>query len=262
MTKMPYLQIGESKLFYQFHEKKGVPLVFIHGWAGDLSKWDPQVKFFSNQYPVIVYDLMGHGNSDTVEDCSIRHHSIVLHDFLQQLGVEQIYLIGHSMGGMVAQQFIIDFPEYVQKLVLISTCSKIITSLRKRLAVLFMRVFLRISFKRFFRQLLLYTQSPDRSPEELTMMINRASSTSHYIIRKSFAEMTSFKSSQQISQFKRPTLILVGKNDPIISELMARDLKNLLPNSRLEIFKNGYHELMVEAAEEINRAILKFIVSE
>jgi len=258
---MPYLQIGETHLFYQFYKREGIPLVFIHGWVGDHSKWENQVNFFSNHYPVIVYDLEGHGKSDPAEDYSIKHHSITLHNFLQKLEVTKIYLVGHSMGGMVAQQFAVDFSDYIQKLVLISTSSKIITSLRKRLAVLFMRFLLRISFKNFFRKLLSYTQSPQKSPEELTAMINCASSIQPHIIRKTFAKMTSFNSSKNISQFENPTLILVGAKDPIISELMVRDLQKKVPNSSLKTITVGYHELMVDNADEINRYILEFIES-
>ncbi len=258
---MPYLQIDESRVFYEFIKREGIPLVFIHGWAGDHSKWEKQIEFFSNHYPVIVYDLAGHGKSGPAKDYSIKHHSIMLHNFLQQLKVTHIYLVGHSMGGMVAQQFAVDFSDYIQKLVLISTTSKIITSLRKRLAVLFMRFLLRISFNNFFRKLLSYTQTPEKSPEELTAMINYASSIPPHIIRKTFAKMTSFNSSKNISPVENPTLIIVGDKDPIISELMVRDLQKKVPNSSLKIISNGYHELMVDNPDEINRSILEFIES-
>ncbi len=258
---MPYLEIHGTHVFYQYSEGEGIPLVFIHGWAGDHTRWKNQIEFFSNHFPVLIYDLEGHGKSDPAENYSMTHHAMTLSHLLERLGLSQIYLVGHSMGGMVAQQFAIDFPDRIQKLVLISTTSKIITSFRKRLAVLFMRFLLRISFDKFFKVLLSYTQRPETSEEELNALVDYASKVPHKIIRRSFAQMTAFKASKNISTFEKPVLMLVGEKDPIISGLMARDLQENMPKSSLKIIESGYHELMVDNPDIINSCILDFIKS-
>ncbi len=258
---MPYAKLRTSRIYYEFYHNEGIPLVFIHGWAGDHSKWKKQVDFFSMRYPVIVFDLAGHGQSDPTEEYSINNHSKILHELLEYLGISQIYLVGHSMGGMVAQQFAIDFPENICKLILLSTTLKIINSFKDKLAVLLMRFLLRISFRRYCKILFTYTQPPNISPGELAMKMKEVYSMHPKIVRKTFAEMTSYNSSNKLSSFNKPTLLIVGEKDRIITPEMTKTLQKTIPQSELLVIQGGYHEIMLENSDEVNEAILKFIES-
>ncbi len=259
MIKMPYAELGKSHIFYQFYKSEGIPLVFIHGWAGDSTKWESQIKFFLGKYPVIVYDLEGHGKSVKITNYSIKHHSQILHALLDFLGLKQVHLVGHSMGGMIAQQYAIDHPDRLQKLILISTTTKIITSFKKRLTTLLMRLLLRVSFRKFFKILFSYTQAPEISSEKLDALLERANEIPPKVIRKTFKEMTSYNSSKKLSTFNKPTLIMVGEKDPIISSQMVQTLHQIMPNSTLKIIQNGYHEIIIENSNLVNRTIQNFI---
>lgn len=256
---MPYTEFEKTRIYYQFYKKEGIPLVFIHGWAGNHTKWVNQIEFFSKNYPVIVYDLEGHGKSESAIDYSIRHYSATLHNLLNYLKLDQIYLIGHSLGGIIAQQYAIDYQERIQKLILISTSMKIITSFRKKLAILLMRLLLRVSFKKYFKILFSYTQDPEKSPDKLALLADSVCSISRKVIRNTFAEMTSFNSTDKFSSFDKPTLIILGEKDPIITSQMAQTLTQNIPNSNLKIIPSGYHEIMLENSDLVNEAILNFI---
>ncbi len=259
MTKMPYVELNDSRIFYEYLKKKDIPLVFIHGWAGDHTKWSKQLDFFSNKFSTLIYDLEGHGYSSSAKGYSIKHYSESLFHLLEKLTISKIVLIGHSMGGMIAQQFAIDFPNLIDKLVLISTSSKIITSFRKRLAVLLMRFLLRISFNKSLKILVSYTQNPNRTPEELEKLIDHVKKISRKVVQKTFREMTIYNASQKLITFDKPSLIIVGRYDPIISLQMVQNLQKNLPRGLLTIIESGYHEIMLENADEVNQLILDFI---
>ena len=101
-------------------EKKA--LVFVHGYLGGSSQWAVQQLHFSDDFNVITPDLPGFGlnaNLDAPE--SITGFAQYLLDVLDKQGIEQFYLVGHSMGGMIAQEIVRLAPQRVEKLVLYGT---------------------------------------------------------------------------------------------------------------------------------------------
>lgn len=96
-------------------------LVFVHGLMGGSQQWQQQVEAFS-EYESIALDLPGFGaNADTKALTSIADFADWALDALSARGVEQFNLIGHSMGGMVAQEMIAHAPERIERLVLYGT---------------------------------------------------------------------------------------------------------------------------------------------
>jgi pimeloyl-ACP methyl ester carboxylesterase len=88
--------------------------------------WAYQIPEFAKSYRVLAYDHRGHGFSEkpTSPDAySIKILSEDLFELLNHLGIENCFLVGHSMGGMVAMQFMMDHPENVRALVLVDTAA-------------------------------------------------------------------------------------------------------------------------------------------
>ncbi|MGD8781635.1 MAG: alpha/beta hydrolase [Ignavibacteria bacterium] len=83
-------------------EGKGEPaLVFVHCWCCDKSYWDYQVEEMSQNYKVVAVDLAGHGESGTRKNYTIEGFGEDVESVVNHLGLDQIILIGHSMGGAV-----------------------------------------------------------------------------------------------------------------------------------------------------------------
>ena len=91
------------------------PIVLIHGRTSDhFDTWKNQIQHFTQKgYKVIAYDLDGHGRSSGNGRLSVSQHADGLRDLLKKLRIEQAVVIGHSDGGVIAQQFAYDHPEYV-----------------------------------------------------------------------------------------------------------------------------------------------------
>lgn len=104
-----------SNLFYSV-KGQGEPLVFIHGNFNDSRIWSYQIDKFSKYYKVICYDLRGYGKSDT--PTSSFSHFEDLKSLLDLLGIKKVIIVGSSLGGSVAIDFALQYPEYVKSLVL------------------------------------------------------------------------------------------------------------------------------------------------
>ena len=93
-------------------------LIFIHGVGMRGDVWSPQVEYFSNDYQVITYDFLGHGESPLPpEDPILDHYVEQLNNLLKHLGLSLISLVGHSMGALISVAFAIKYPDKVKALV-------------------------------------------------------------------------------------------------------------------------------------------------
>ena len=98
----------------------GPPVVLLHGLGGFLEMWSPNVVALSEKYKVYAIDLPGHGLSDMTENCYepdyATEYAVAI---LKALGLEVVYLVGHSMGGLMSINLSVRFPDMVGKLVLV-----------------------------------------------------------------------------------------------------------------------------------------------
>ncbi|AHC24730.1 MULTISPECIES: alpha/beta fold hydrolase [Mycobacteriaceae] len=97
-------------------------LLLIHGMAGSAETWRAVLPQLSKKYRVIAPDLLGHGQSSKPRtDYSLGAFAVGLRDLLDELGVSSATVVGHSLGGGVAMQFLYQHPEYCRRLVLIGS---------------------------------------------------------------------------------------------------------------------------------------------
>ena len=100
----------------------GPPIVLIHGMLNSSSHWRAVALSLASDYTVIAPDLIGHGDSAAPRgDYSLGAHAASIRDLLAAIGVERATIVGHSLGGGVAMQFFYQFPQRVERLVLISS---------------------------------------------------------------------------------------------------------------------------------------------
>jgi pimeloyl-ACP methyl ester carboxylesterase len=109
--ELAYLDSGE-----------GPAVLVIHGLLGSHRNWVHLVESLQRRHRVVAPDLFGHGASAKPRgDYSLGAHAATLRDLLDQLGIDRVTLVGHSLGGGIAMQFSYLFPERVQRLVLVSS---------------------------------------------------------------------------------------------------------------------------------------------
>ncbi|GAB1812115.1 alpha/beta fold hydrolase [Mycobacterium sp. MUNTM1] len=121
MNEVKFLHLHGDRIAYR-DAGEGEVLLLIHGMAGSSETWRSVIPPLSKKFRVIAPDLLGHGESAKPRtDYSLGAFAVWLRDFLDELGVGRATVVGHSLGGGVAMQFVYQHPDYAQRLILISS---------------------------------------------------------------------------------------------------------------------------------------------
>ena len=120
------IRVGALDVRYEIVGPEGAPVVtFVHGLAASLEIWAGQAERLADRFRVLRYDLRAHGGTTSLEAaCSRQDLAADLAGLLDALGIERSAVVGHSAGGVVTQQFAVDFPGRVSALGFIGTASE------------------------------------------------------------------------------------------------------------------------------------------
>ena len=122
MAEMKYTELHGDRVAYQDVGTGPEALLLIHGMAGSSETWRAVIPQLSRKYRVVAPDLLGHGQSAKPRgDYSLGAFAVWLRDLLDELGISRATIVGQSLGGGVAMQFVYQHPDYCQRLVLISS---------------------------------------------------------------------------------------------------------------------------------------------
>jgi pimeloyl-ACP methyl ester carboxylesterase len=236
----------------------GPVLLLIHGMAGTCANWESVIEPLAIHHTVIAPDFPGHGSSAPGGgDYSLGALASAMRDLMLTLGHERATLVGHSLGGGVAMQFTYQFPEMVERLVLVSSgglgpdVSPILRAAALPGAELFISVTAGVGSRVgsvVGRGLGLVGLRPNADLAEVTRGYATLTDPGR---RKAFvATLRSVvgMEGQRVGALDKlylaetlPLLIVWGENDPIIPVEHARQAHAQLPTSHLEIFEDTGH---------------------
>ncbi len=254
----------------------GPALMLIHGMAGSSETWRSVIEPLAHRHTVIAPDLPGHGSSAGGRgDYSLGSLASGLRDLLVSLGHERATLIGHSLGGGIAMQFAYQFPEMVERLVLVSSgglgpeVSPILRAAALPGADLFIAATAGIGQQvggAIGRGLAAVGVKPAADVAEVA---RGYASLSDPRRRKAFlATLHSVVGTdgQQVAASDRlylaeaiPMLIVWGARDPIIPVRHGEDAHRALPGSQLEIFEGVGHLPQVEQPGHFLAVLERFL---
>ena len=118
---MPYISLPNLKLYYEV-TGYGLPLLMIHGLGSNSRDWEKQVNPFAQKYQVITLDLRGHGCSDKPPGpYSVKMFAEDTAGLMRELGLVPSHVVGISMGGMVAFELAVHFPELLRSLTVVNS---------------------------------------------------------------------------------------------------------------------------------------------
>lgn len=116
------MNILNSKVYGR--DLQATPVLVLHGLFGMLDNWGSFARHFSNQFPIHLLDLRNHGKSFHSDEMSIEAMVQDLQIYLQHNKLEQVVLLGHSLGGKVVMQFAMTYPKQVEKLIVADMAPK------------------------------------------------------------------------------------------------------------------------------------------
>ena len=118
---MPHSTVNGIKIYYE-EQGTGEPLILINGLAFPMDLWFAQIRELSKDFRVIALDNRGIGRSDHPDEAySIAMMASDAVGLLQSLGIAKAHVVGLSMGGFIAQEIALSYPEVVNRLILIAT---------------------------------------------------------------------------------------------------------------------------------------------
>jgi pimeloyl-ACP methyl ester carboxylesterase len=115
------VELHSHRMIYRI-AGSGPPVVLIHGMVNSSRHWEEVALRLARECTVVAPDLLGHGDSAAVRgDYSLGAHAASIRDLLAAIGIDRSTIVGHSLGGGVAMQFFYQFPQRVERLVLVSS---------------------------------------------------------------------------------------------------------------------------------------------
>ncbi len=275
MTETKSIEIHGERIAVR-DEGDGEALLLIHGMAGSSQTWREIVPLLAKKYRVIAPDLLGHGQSSKPRtDYSLGAFAVGLRDLLDELGVESATIVGQSLGGGIAMQFVYQHPDYCRRLVLISSgglgpeVGLILRLLAAPGAELVMPVIAPAPVLRAGNAVRSWLSSRGlRSPRGAEIW-NAYSSFSDRQTRDAFLRtlrsVVDYRG-QSVSALNRlnvrddlPVLAIWGEQDTIIPVEHAHSALKARPDCRLEVLPGVGHFAQVEAPMAVAALIDDFI---
>lgn len=236
----------------------GPALVLLHGIGGDADDWAFCLDALSKSHRVVALDLLGFGRSDKPHiDYSIAGFVEVLQQFLQTLGMERTSLLGGSLGGWIAATFALQFPQMVDKLVLVDAAGLWEDTVE-------LPVDLRVSTRQHMREVFDFLFH-DRSlaTDDLVDLAYRQhlERGDGYTIHNLLQNLQDGRErlDESIAALKGPTLIVWGEQDAMVPVAAAHNFHTLIPGSQLEIISECGHLPALEKPAELVWLVLNFL---
>ena len=276
---MPKAHVNGIDLYYE-SKGEGEPLFLIQGFAGGHRGWFLQTRAFAKSYKLIVAGNRGIGSKGhTEKGYTIKTLADDMIGLMDYLGIDKAHILGLSMGGIIAQEIAIEYPERVMKVVLASTLADadrpytdeeielIFRHQRtpKMLEVLglgegeFKVDIETVDVMRFFNTVT--ELGFNKSIYRLIIPFQRiyARRIGAEAIMEQLRAVQRCDTFDRLHKIKAPTLVICGTEDRLISPISSDVIADRVPDSKLVKIEGGSHSIHMEMPRRFNREVLDFL---
>lgn len=261
---MPFAQSQGTKIYWN-EEGNGEPVLLIMGLGYASCMWYRTRPLLASSYRTLVFDNRGVGQSDVPPGpYSISQMAGDAAAVLDAGGIQRAHVFGVSMGGMIAQEFALQYPERVASLILGCTAAGGPNAVRAEPAVL--------------AQLVALANMPAEQAAETAVSFIYDSATPRRLIDDDIATrrpwfptrdgylaqlqaIIPWESYSRLHQIRAPTLVIHGKTDRLIPVSNAVLIVGRIPGAQLVLLEQAGHLFVTDQAEAAHKAILKFLAS-
>ena len=223
---------------------RGRPVVFLHGWVGSWRYWIPNMQAASISFRAYAIDLWGFGDTaKEPEKYLLSQQTELLDDFLTEMGIAKIAIIGHGLGAVVGLMFAESYPKYVDRVMAIGMP---------------------------LDNSLINPRLQEASPQELAEWLlgdspdfqaarMEAPKADRDAILRSINNMQTVEITQLTERITTPCLLVFGQNDPAISMINNDRLVTLPDHMHHIVFNQSGHFPMLDQANKFNRLMNDFL---
>jgi 3-oxoadipate enol-lactonase len=262
-----FVEVEGGRVYFEV-EGEGHPLLLIHGGLGSLRMWDDQVDAFAGRYRVIRYDTRGFGRTET-EDVEFSNRADAA-AVLDHVGAGSVYLVGQSRGGMIALDFLLEYPDRVDAFVSVAsgvggfepqlpegTATPPWEEMERLWAAKDWPPLAELETRVWVDG---WGQPATRVREELRRKVH------DWILASYRAEKAEGKPQsleppavQRLAEVRAPTLVMVGDVDEPGGVAAGRHLAASVAGARLVEFQNVAHMIHLEEPDRFNALVLEFL---
>jgi pimeloyl-ACP methyl ester carboxylesterase len=234
------------------------PLVFLHGVGGGHHAWEEQVPYFGKLgYPAHAWDQPGYGHSALVEPYDLEHVSASLALLIQKLADEPVVLVGHSMGGLIAQETYVRYPQLVKAMALCFTSPAFAGGnsefTKKFIAARIDPLDQGKTMAQIAAQLIPTMGSNSKLAEQIMAGVPPET------YRKAVHLLTTFDRRKALGDIKVPTLLVAGSEDKTAPPSVMEKMWQKIPGSEYVLIPDCGHLGPMDRPDEFNAALLAFL---
>ena len=262
---MPHIHVNNIDIYYEAHGE-GEPLILIGGLTADHNVWKGPLRVFSKQYRVIIFDNRGAGQSSAPDyPYSTKMMADDTVALMNYLNIDSASIIGHSMGGCIAQQIAIHYPEKINKLVI--ACSRARPS---KLADMALSMRAKLMDMNVDELTLTEYMMPFLFSEYFLKQLTNVKGFLQWSMQNPHPQTpTGFKQqlhavithdiTQEIHAINTPTLIISGEEDCLMPPRMGEHFANELSNAKFVLIEKSGHMPHVEQSKVFTEETLSFL---
>ncbi len=259
-TQTSFAQVNDARLYYEI-AGSGQPLVLIHGFSLDTRMWNDQFETFARHYQVVRYDLRGFGQS-AVPTREPYTHADDLNALLQHLKIDSVHLVGLSLGGGIAVDFALAYPEKTLSLITIDGIlgghkwvkdwGYIWSAAKTKSVEVAKDLWLKDE---------MFAPANERPGVSARMRQMVADYSGWHWLNRNPERGPETPASERLGKIRAPTLALVGERDLQDFHAIADALQSRIPSCRKVVVPGAGHLANMEAPEQVNEIILSFLTS-
>lgn len=266
---MPLLRRGETTLHYEIHGNTGAPVLLIQGVGVAGDAWRPQIDALASQYRMLAYDHRGIGRSGYAgrEKLSIPLMAADALALMDAAGWATCHVVGHSMGGVVAQRLALTRPNRVRTLSLLCTVARGADATRLTPATLWLGLRSKIGTRRQRRRAFLElihprgTLSPEeaeREAEALARLFGHDLADTPPVVFRQLSALSREDTRRELHRLSGiPTLVVGAEQDVITRPSFGQELAELIPDARWVKLRQAAHGVTLHRPELINPLLLE-----
>ena len=266
-------RVNGVNLYYE-ETGHGLPMIFVHEFAGEAASWRPQIRFFSRRYRTIAFNARGYPPSDVPDDPAAYSQTHAVDDIrgvLDHLGIEKAHVVGLSMGGYATLHFGLRYPERALSLVVAGAGYGSKPDEREAFRRDCAAIAERIEREGLQNVADTYASGPtrvqfiDKDPDgwaEFRGLLARQSSAGHALTIRGVQMMrpSIYELGEQMARLRVPTLVMTGDEDEPCLE-PALFMKRTIPVAALVVLPKSGHTINLEEPDLFNRAVLDFVTA-
>lgn len=258
---MPRVRCGDIGLNYEV-SGRGQPLLFIHGLGSSTRDWEAQVAFFAQYYKVVTVDLRGHGLSDKPKGpYSIPLFATDIAVLMRSLNIAPAHVVGISMGGMIAFQLALDFPNLVKIMVIVNSGPAFtISNFKQRLWLKQRVMIVRLLGMRVMGEVLGGRLFPEPQQNQLRRrLVERWAKNDKRAYLASLYAMVGWSVADRLHSIICPTLVVAADQDYTPVSLKQAFVGSI-PEAELVVIDDSRHMTPIDQPEHFNQVLMTFLV--